>query len=87
MKVNYRVKYAEESLYVTYLQALLIRLYLFTYLTDETVSMGDEYVEYKYIKPYISDEAECNTIREDEGVRLSDYEDYLKPEIYSKLQK
>ena len=87
MKVNYHVKYAEESLYISYLQALLIRLYLFTYLMDETVSMGDEYVKYKYIKPYISDEAEYNTIREDEAVRLSDYEHDLKPEIYSKLQK
>lgn len=87
MKVNYRTEYVEESLYISYLRAALIRLYLFANLRDEIVSLGQEYVDYDCISAYIRNpESECQNTT-GKRVKLADYRTQIPAEKYKELQK
>lgn len=77
LNINYRVKYVDTTLYVAYLQAALIRLYLFACLVGEPFILDREYVEYSMIKPYLKlpldDQDDGRRLHE--KVRLEDYRD------------
>lgn len=76
MNVMYRAKYADTSFYISYLQAALIRLYLFACLMQEPFLMQEEYIEYGKIAQYLRQDAEKEEPkRPEEKVRLTDYRD------------
>lgn len=52
-KVSYRVDYAEESLYISYIKAALIRLYLFACLKDDFFTLLSSQVEFESIKDHL----------------------------------
>ena len=56
VNVVYQVKYADTSLYIAYLKAALIRLYLFAYLVQEPILLEEEYVEYVQIMKYLKEQ-------------------------------
>lgn len=55
MEVNYQVDYQEQTLYIAYLQAVVIRLYLFAYIIDDPFSVNGNRILYDRIEPYLSD--------------------------------
>lgn len=52
-KVAYQAEYAENNLYHMYLQAALIRLYLFLYLKDDYITIRTHFVPFSSVKKYI----------------------------------
>ena len=70
VNVVYRAKYADTSLYIMYLQAALIRLYLFAKLVNEPFLLEMEYIEYDRIKDYLKEPDNMK-----EKVNLEDYWD------------
>lgn len=52
-KVTYQVEYAECTLYVTYLQAALIRLYLFACIQNDFFTLKGSYVAAEQVERYI----------------------------------
>ncbi len=77
LKINYHTKYVDTTLYIAYLQAALIRLYLFACLVGEPLILDREYVEYSMIKKYLKDSSEDEGLSENavDKVRLEDYRD------------
>ena len=74
MNVMYRMKYADTSLYISYIQAALIRLYLFAQLMNEPFMLEREYIEYSLIEPYL-DQNKIDELKKpiEEMVCLEDY--------------
>lgn len=60
MEVSYRVDYQEQTLYIAYLQAALIRLYLFAYIIDDPFSVNQNRILYSRIEPYLVTECRQN---------------------------
>lgn len=81
MNVMYRAEYADRSFYIAYLQAALIRLYLFACLVQEPFLFQEEYIEYDRIGHYLKQDVETD---QREGlkrkVRLSDYRNQFQDE-------
>ncbi len=73
--VPYQSVYGETSLYMAWLQAALIRMYLFLRLMDEPIILQDDYVPYRRIKAFLCvEETERGQHPADEElVSLGDY--------------
>lgn len=56
VNVTYRVKHADSSFYIMYLQAALIRLYLFACLVREPFLLENKYMEYDRIQQYLKED-------------------------------
>ncbi len=79
MNVLYRAKYADTSFYISYLQAALIRLYLFACLMQEPFLLQEEYIEYGRIAHYLKeDKRKEKTSQREKKVRLTDYRDQFQ---------
>lgn len=61
MEVNYQVDFQEQTLYIAYLQAALIRLYLFANIIDDPFSVNDCRILYDRIEPYLVENDNTNT--------------------------
>lgn len=88
LNINYRIKYADTTLYIAYLQAALIRLYLFACLVGEPFILDREYVEYSIIRPYLKTPLDDQDGLRDsrDRVRLEDYRDkFVSIEKYHKI--
>lgn len=88
LNINYRIKYADTTLYTAYLQAALIRLYLFACLVGEPFILDREYVEYSIIRPYLKTPLDDQDGLRDsrDRVRLEDYRDkFVSIEKYHKI--
>lgn len=57
MKAVYQSRYVDTLFYVSYLQAALIRLYLFACLLDEAFTLRGNYIDYWRIQPFINKSA------------------------------
>lgn len=53
IKVAYRSEHAENSLYISYIQAALIRLYLFTTLKNDYFTLKGSYIQRDEIEAYV----------------------------------
>lgn len=85
MKVNYRPKYIDTSLYVSYLQAALIRLYLFACLKGDSFSFRG-YVEFAQLKPYLKKESVPDNIADSKMVKLDEYFEYIESfDVYKEM--
>lgn len=87
MNVMYKAKYADKSFYISYLQAALIRLYLFACLMQEPFLLQEEYIEYDRIAYYLKkDKEEQYPEQSGTKVRLTDYRDRFEDgKEYDKL--
>ena len=56
MNINYNVNYTEQSLYMQFLQATLIRLCLFAYIKECPFYIYDNYINYADIKNCLKEE-------------------------------
>lgn len=85
----YHNKYVGSSLYINYLQAALIRLYLFACLVKEPFLLVQKYIEYEQIRPYLKEQnvstADSGTAISDK-VRLEEYrEQFQNAEDYERI--
>lgn len=95
-KVAYSSKYTEDNLYISYIQAALIRLYLFACLKDDYFTLKKRRVPKECILAYISrkevPEELLETLEESgaQNCRLADLDPwvlYLPADIYKQLKK
>ena len=83
MEVMYQVDYNENTLYESYLQAALIRLYLFACIVDEPFIIRGGWVEYKRIKPYLSEVYIDKNIKDSHIVNLGEWQKKFRSfEVY-----
>ena len=56
LEVAYHVNYQENTLYEAYLQAALIRLYLFACIVDDPFVVRGDWIRYGTIKKYLNND-------------------------------
>ncbi|MFR4233059.1 MAG: hypothetical protein ACLT2N_06820 [Roseburia faecis] len=86
LEVAYHVNYQENTLYEAYLQAALIRLYLFACIVDDPFVVRGDWIRYGTIKKYLNNE-DANREDEDKRVKLSEYQSkFYSLEEYKNFQ-
>lgn len=91
-KIAYRTKYVENELYVSYLQAALIRLYLFVYLQDAYITLRTQLIPEEYVERYVafSKIPESCKVRPVMGEHMVDPDrlmPYLPADIYKRMKQ
>lgn len=88
-KMMYETKYAENSLYVSWLQAALLRLYLFLYLQDDYVVIRTHMIPLSMVRTYIVDENGDmeDSCTEDGNVDLDKLFLHLPAGLYKRLRQ
>lgn len=85
VKIDYQVDYQEHTLYEAYLQAALIRLYLFACIVDDPFSVRGNRIRYGVIAPYLN-RIEGNHDASD-NVKLEEYQFLFRSsEDFKKIQ-
>lgn len=92
-KVSYRIAYVENSLYLSYLQAALIRLYLFACLKDDYFTLQTKFVPSYIVRPYVCWEKMtqehqniCQKLLKAPVVDIDEMMFYLPAEIYKDIK-
>lgn len=87
MKTNYSYQYADPSLYISYLQAALIRLYFFACLQKDSFVLRGGYIKFARIKPFLQETGGLEDTADGQMVKLEDYWERIRPRsAYQKLE-
>lgn len=86
--LTYDKRYPEKNLSGCYLQAALIRLFLFAVLSDQQIELGEYYVAYAELKPHlerVASEDVSDLFRAKERIRLRDVRLFLRGDVFDRL--
>lgn len=94
--ITYDKRYPEKNLSGCYLQAALIRLFLFAVLTERKIQLGEYYVESNILEPWIhkfsgnrgknaADKDKNQRDSDQKRIRLRDVRFLLPKEVYERL--
>lgn len=90
-KISYKINVTENSLYISYLQAALIRVYLFACLKNDYFTIRTTYVKFAHIQMYILNKQEVKEkIQKVNGEEYIDIDEliFLLPnDIYKQMKQ
>lgn len=90
-KISYQVENVDDTLYLFYLKAALIRFYLFLCLKDDYVTLKSKYIEYNRVLPYILPELKDKFIQKYDNseycIDIDTIVGFLSEKDYSALKR